>query len=474
MLASLNRFGNEIYRRDDVKYSVIIGLLIGITIVFGQLVSGVDASKGVSKTSDIKRFAGNEDLSCLNCNRFDEGQYQPRDNSTQPKARVTSLQPFNQELDEGVYFTESGIPVRLVEIQSKSNSHIQVTYNDVFNALGQKVALDNKLVVSVFDKRKGAPELPVLNIRRPEASKPNGASPVLASGRDRSTLNDNHRIQATQLLTQSKDTQSEAMAHTDVAKTTSQSVQGSAITLTVSDTGTPISDHPEVAMKSKSSIYKKLALYGVPIATVATLSKSDRNNSVFRTASVTEGSASKLLMKTSVVPNDGRVKQAGIVINTQANSTTDSDSTDATDLLLADQIDDVEDDLDDLTDTVTDLSSTVSDVQSDVTTLESEVSTLQTQLGSNDVDALAAQIETLESKTFAGIAAAASLVTAIPSEPGKTIVNVGSGYYEGETAIGVSLSRRMRKVNGYLYSGVATGISELDSPLIRVGVGIEF
>ncbi len=142
---------------------------------------------------------------------------------------------------------------------------------------------------------------------------------------------------------------------------------------------------------------------------------------------------------------------------------------------------DVEDDIDDLNDRVDDLATDLEDTQESLTGVQEGLGILQTQVGDVDIidlsarfGDLSAQLNGFEDKTYAGIASTSALVTAIPSEPGMTVINLGYGHYEGQNALGLSVSKRMSTINGYYYGGVATGISEVKTPLIRAGVGIEF
>ncbi len=194
--------------------------------------------------------------------------------------------------------------------------------------------------------------------------------------------------------------------------------------------------------------------------------------------------SSKLVVRTGsksksslLAPQNFKAKQQTKIAFAEETEVVSSSTSDD----LEDSIGDVSDDLDDLSDDVKDLSSDLDDVKDSLTVVEDQVGTLQGQVGdvnvadlSSQFDDLGSQFSVLEQKTYAGIASTASLVTAIPSDPGKTIINVGYGHYEGQNAVGLSVSKRLSKINGYVYSGVASGLSDVKTPLLRVGVGIEF
>jgi hypothetical protein len=411
-----------------MRYVMITVLLVLATMLFGKLVSGFSTSS-------------------VESNR-------------KPTNTVTGSDYLSEELGSAIFFTENQTPVRLVATADNSKSLIPVNFESVFNALGQKVDLTDKLVVSVFDKQpaKSPVRLPTLTISKT----------VISVGDEIAGLVD----------TTTNEKLTKALpANLSLERNNSLAVvppkDAPLILGKQPRDPLPTNDRPQddalsmaqkgsdkVASKKAGSRYRKIAMYAVPATIgVAALTRSRRSKNNDQPAS-NESSTAKVAFSSKV-------------ISSQSNASSDTDSSD-TDTATADQIDDIEDDLEDLSDTVDGLGTQVSGVQTNVSTLQEQVGTVKTQLGDNDVDALASQLKSLEGKTYAGIASAASLVTAIPSEPGKTILNVGTGHYEGETAIGVSLSRRLTNVNGYFYGGVASGISEVKSPLIRVGVGIEF
>lgn len=81
-----------------------------------------------------------------------------------------------------------------------------------------------------------------------------------------------------------------------------------------------------------------------------------------------------------------------------------------------------------------------------------------------------------------GIAGAVSLATLTPSAAGKTVVNVGWGFYRGENAVGATVNHQLKVwedkavVSGtvlMLNAGVGYGIND-DGPVVRAGAAFEF
>src|SRR5262249_19075656 len=70
-----------------------------------------------------------------------------------------------------------------------------------------------------------------------------------------------------------------------------------------------------------------------------------------------------------------------------------------------------------------------------------------------------------------GIAASSALPTVTPSGAGKTAVGLGAGSYDGETAVGLSLSHAF--TDAFLISG---GVAKVGGGknVARVNVGVEF
>ena len=73
-----------------------------------------------------------------------------------------------------------------------------------------------------------------------------------------------------------------------------------------------------------------------------------------------------------------------------------------------------------------------------------------------------------------GIAATAAIgMTMTPSAPGKTTVTVNSGFFQGETAVGIAVAHRLNLTTPLIVHGGyanAGGTSHVG----RVGLGFEF
>lgn len=82
------------------------------------------------------------------------------------------------------------------------------------------------------------------------------------------------------------------------------------------------------------------------------------------------------------------------------------------------------------------------------------------------------KIDDLEHESRAGIAAAAALISLMPSQPGKTTVNVGTASYKSEVAAGVTAVHRFKNVDRLI---VNAGMSFAnDAVLVRAGGSWEF
>jgi hypothetical protein len=70
-----------------------------------------------------------------------------------------------------------------------------------------------------------------------------------------------------------------------------------------------------------------------------------------------------------------------------------------------------------------------------------------------------------------GIAASAALPNVTPSGPGKTAMGLGGGYYDGETAVGLSVAHALTE--SFLVSG---GVARVNGGrnVAKVTVGFEF
>jgi len=111
---------------------------------------------------------------------------------------------------------------------------------------------------------------------------------------------------------------------------------------------------------------------------------------------------------------------------------------------------------------VSQLTSMGSGLQSQLTGLQSQVSTLS------------ATIATVQTEERRGIAATAAIgMTMTPSAPGRTTVTVNSGFFQGETAVGIAVAHRLNLTTpvivhgGYANAGGSSHVG-------RVGLGFEF
>jgi len=80
-----------------------------------------------------------------------------------------------------------------------------------------------------------------------------------------------------------------------------------------------------------------------------------------------------------------------------------------------------------------------------------------------------AQNQKLSSQGIAGLAAIRDVM---PSAPGKTAAAVGGGFYDGESAIGVSIAHRFDAAYApVIFAGVG---SASDDPVYKIGAQIEW
>jgi hypothetical protein len=70
-----------------------------------------------------------------------------------------------------------------------------------------------------------------------------------------------------------------------------------------------------------------------------------------------------------------------------------------------------------------------------------------------------------------GIAASSAIPQVAPSETGRTAVALGSGYYDGESAVGISMAHTFR--NRMSVAGGAASVSG-GKKVARLAVGFEF
>jgi autotransporter adhesin len=85
---------------------------------------------------------------------------------------------------------------------------------------------------------------------------------------------------------------------------------------------------------------------------------------------------------------------------------------------------------------------------------------------------LGGRIDEVERQANKGIAASAALVMTTPYMPGRVTLNAGVASYQGETALGVGVSRWSE--NGRINFNAGVSAARGDAPLFRVGVGIIF
>ncbi|BCW89483.1 hypothetical protein sos41_26480 [Alphaproteobacteria bacterium SO-S41] len=117
---------------------------------------------------------------------------------------------------------------------------------------------------------------------------------------------------------------------------------------------------------------------------------------------------------------------------------------------------------------VASLQSYTSQLNTRVTTLENSFATLST-----DVQGLTSSLERMENKMDAGFAMAASLTTITPSGAGKTTMRVGYGYFNGESAVGVSMAHRFDGATPVI-GDVGISTASGGDQMIRAGLGVEF
>jgi autotransporter adhesin len=93
---------------------------------------------------------------------------------------------------------------------------------------------------------------------------------------------------------------------------------------------------------------------------------------------------------------------------------------------------------------------------------------------STQISGLNGQIDTLRQDTRRGLAASAALALPMaPSAPGKTTVSVASGFYGGQTGIGVSVAHRLNVVMPIIiHGGIATAGG--NAQMGRLGAAFEF
>ena len=91
-----------------------------------------------------------------------------------------------------------------------------------------------------------------------------------------------------------------------------------------------------------------------------------------------------------------------------------------------------------------------------------------------DVSAINARLDSLTREARRGIAASAALAVAMtPSAPGKTTVSVNSGFFKGETGVGLALAHRLNFSVPLIVHGSYANAGG-NGHIGRLGFGFEF
>lgn len=396
------------------------------------------------------------------------------------EATATALAPA---LTNTIVFTNSGFPVRLIEASQVKTTDIRIHDAVLFDAIGSPINQGSLVAISVYQNQPAQP------LAKPEPSY--DLASLDGDGMSRKTaVNDKPIIGLDRpKVTATTFRYTDAHVHNHTSEPDSSLVGeksaaphqafGKAWSDTTATRTPEHHDRRAQAKPHKSTTSRRTPTLHSPPDDYWRPRSLGREARIAQLAAPSSPISSDYSARLSAPESPNQAIAGKMVAHADDGSDDSGSSSDSDD--IEDSVDDISDDLDDLSDTVDDLSATVDDVKDSLSTVENQVGTLQGQVGDVDVtslssnfDDLSSQVTSLEKKTYAGIAATASLVTAIPSDPGKTILNVGYGYYQGQQAMGISLSRRMSTINGYYYSGLATGLSDTKIPLVRVGVGIEF
>jgi hypothetical protein len=95
-----------------------------------------------------------------------------------------------------------------------------------------------------------------------------------------------------------------------------------------------------------------------------------------------------------------------------------------------------------------------------------------------NVNQLNSAISTLKKQAFSGIASAIAMgAPAMPSAPGKTVLNMSYGNYGGQSAVGITFAHRLNTDgagNWFVNGGAATGFTSGNRLGVRIGIGVEF
>lgn len=380
-----------------------------------------------------------------------------------------------------IYYTESGRPVRLVDENGLTSQDHRIRFERLVDEFGNSVIADGFVAVPFIDSelervtRHTAHRSASLSDFRPASStaidlqpsqdsfslsEPSYADNPIESASSNVLV---HREEAAKLADRPT---SRSLQEPQVSK---PKFEPYVVTSSIRD----IRD--DARSKPKENLFKKVGLSALALAAGFYASNDSQSDSLTRVQS----SASKqgLSFKSADQSSEASDSMGSEDEPSSSESEEGSSANEATTaqlINLTNNVGDLSSEVQTLNNTVTTVQSDLTQVQSGLSDVSQQVGAIQGQIGETDVVALAEQVNVLERKAYQGIASAAALVTAVPNEPGKTIVNLGVGTFEGEQSLGLSVSRRLKKYNGYIYSGVATGVSDTDSKLIKAGVGFEF
>ncbi|WP_415882620.1 YadA C-terminal domain-containing protein [Neptuniibacter sp. QD34_54] len=93
------------------------------------------------------------------------------------------------------------------------------------------------------------------------------------------------------------------------------------------------------------------------------------------------------------------------------------------------------------------------------------------------INRLNQELDELKDDAFSGIAAAIALgAVQMPSAPGKTAISIGTGYYAGESALGINVTHAVAGwgANKGNISGGIAGAGSNGEIAARMSVGFEF
>jgi autotransporter adhesin len=104
---------------------------------------------------------------------------------------------------------------------------------------------------------------------------------------------------------------------------------------------------------------------------------------------------------------------------------------------------------------------------------QSQINTLASGFQSQ-INTLASTIDTVDQRSRRGIAASAAMAVAMtPSAPGRTTVSFSTGFFGGETGVGVAVAHRLNfAIPLIVHGGYANGGGQ--EHVGRVGMAFEF